>query len=188
MTLFRVQLRKAVSEGGISAKWSNIYYVEADDVSDAASKGVELWTDCEQGFHRPFVFCYEVYASDLAPDTDVYTVLALDAGDQRGGLTSDSGQILPLFNVVRDDLGVVGGRPSRKFYRPMLGEADQTGGVINNSALTAAILGGTAALILKDFTRDESGNTFNSTSVKGITSRRLGKLASTAVPTPPPEG
>ena len=188
MALYRVQLRKAVNEGGILCKFSNIYYTNADNVIDAADFGIFLWNTIEKGMHRPFVFCYEVYASDLDTNTTNYTVAAIPPENQRGTLTVDSGQVLPLFNVLRVDLNVVGGRPSRKYYRPMLGENDQAGGVINNVDLVTALTGKLQLLVNLVNLVDESGNDIASFSIKGITSRRLGKFSALNVPTAPPQG
>lgn len=185
MGLYKVLLRKAVNDAGGAFKWSNSYYVETLSSLTAAATGIQIWQEAESLFHRGRVFCYEVYASSvLSGDTD-YHIEAVAPGDQPG-LFAGAGDQLPLFNVVRVDLNTAaGGRPSRKFYRPTLEEGDQTNGIITNAALVTAIQNAMVLLEGIGGVRDESGNSFSSATIKGITSRRLGKFAAVAVPPAP---
>jgi hypothetical protein len=188
MPLFRVTPRKAINDAGGRAKWSNLYYINASSVNEAAAIGVNVWVYGERLFHRSRVFCYEVYATSLVPADNVFTTSAVPEGLQRGGIVG-AGDQLPLFNVLRVDLPVLaGGRPSRKFYRPTLEEGDQINGALTNAPLLAAIAAGMAVIQSTPEVRDESGNFFSGHVIKGITSRRLGRDSSANVPSAPPQG
>jgi hypothetical protein len=185
MALFKVQVRKATNDAGGAFKWSNTHYVETLSPSTAAFTGIQIWMEAERFFHRSRVFCYEVYASSVVEGDNAYHIEALDSESQPG-LFAGAGDQLPLFNVLRVDLNTAaGGRPSRKFYRPTLEEGDQTNGIITNTAYLAALQNGLVDLINIPGVRDESGNSFASATIKGITARRLGKFAAVAVPPAP---
>lgn len=185
MALFKCSIRKAVNDAGGAFKWSNTWYVDTLSPLTAASIATNIWTQGERLFHKSRVFAYEVYVtSTLAGDEAFYTA-AID-GDAAPGLLVSAGDQLPLFNVVRVDLNVIaGGRPSRKFYRPTIEEGDQTNGNLTNTTLIQAIGTGLGMILAMPEVRDEDGNTFGTSVIKGITSRRLGKFAAVAVPPVP---
>jgi hypothetical protein len=90
---------------------------------------------------------------------------------------------MPYFVVARLDMNVANSRPSRKYIRAPWGEGHIATDNLIGTALTevqSAANGLTVAGI-----RDESGSLISSTSLKGITSRRLGKLAFLSVPGKP---
>jgi len=186
MPLFKVSVRKAVNDAGGAFKWSNSYYVQTDTPGAAAVLGRAIWVNAEAVFHRSRVFCYEVYATTVAPGDNSYVILPTPEADQPGQIAG-AGDQLPLFNVIRVDLPtVLPGRPSRKFYRPTLEEGDQTNGILTNATLLAALNAGLTYLWEEiPELADESNNLFNGYTIRGITSRRLGKFASVAVPPAP---
>jgi hypothetical protein len=185
MALFRMQLRQAINRPdlGQQYKWSNLYYVEAASLVIATAFGPSAWAILKDATNEN-AFCYEVYTSDLVPGTTVYSIDAIPTANQPGTLTG-SGGFLPNFNVVRVELNVAGGRPSRKYHRMPLQEGDIVLGSLE-AAASAAIQDTYDALLASIIPlRDESGNELTSVTLKGITSRRVGKLAYTGVPPAP---
>lgn len=186
MALWRVAVRKAINILGVQYKWSNLYFVESLSDLTAAEVGLTIWDDAERLFHKEYVFCYEVYASSVTEGDSIYTILPHGAGATSYGAIASVGEALPMFNVVRVDLPVAsGGRPSRKFYRPPLHEADQASGSLSAGSLLTGLATGMAALTAVPELRDESGNSFSGYTLRGITARRLGKTASVGVPSAP---
>lgn len=186
MPIFRVQTRLAHDTVGYTPyKWSYLWYVDAENLSAAVAVGEAIWAALRPA-HSQRAYCYELYVSDLLPSTVTYTLSPIAPGNQRG-TAAVVANLLPSFNVVRVDLNAVSSRPSRKFHRLPLGE-DQ----IVNAELAAssaiAIQEAYADAIAIPGVVDESGNGLTGAIVKGITSRRLGKFAYTAVPSGPAFG
>lgn len=191
--LFAVSTRMAFGGGTLpdQYKWSNKWFIEADTVSDAADAGMALWVDNVRDAHNEACYCYEIYATDADPESSLYEVRAVEAGNQRGTLFGTTGT--EYYNpaiCVRMNLNVAGSRPSRKFLRIGLQEAwmGDGGRAISASGVTSAL--NTLAGLLASFTslRDESGNVFSSVAYDGVTVRKLGKLARFELPTPPAFG
>lgn len=183
MALFRVVVRKAISgSSGLNYKWSNVYYDEAADANTAADHGLGIWNR-ERPFHNTNVYCYEVYASDLVPNTVNFVQKPPIAAQQYGQYAS-TGEWYASFACVRVDLLVAASRASRKFYHLPLVEAD----VVNGSALAAAtitaITTGMDQIVAIASLRDESGNNITDWVNHGITSRRLGRQAFHDIPQP----
>lgn len=185
MPLFRVQLRMAINRPDLGQvyKWSNLYFGEVADAADGVAKGVSWWSVL-RSCHNENAFCYAVYASDLVPATTNYLIGSVPEELQLGTLTG-SGGFLPPFNVARVDLAVASSRPSRKFLRVPLQEGDITLGQLTGAIVDAIDDTFTDLLALTDAPVDESGNAFVGALTLGVTSRRLGKFAFTAVPSPP---
>lgn len=186
MAIFRVQTRLAHDTVGYTPyKWSYLWYVNVDDLEAAVTLGEQIW-EALRDAHSLRAYCYELYVSDILPSTVTYTLSPISPGNQRGTAPAVS-NLLPSFNVVRVDLNAVSSRPSRKFHRLPLGEDQLVNGELASSSATAiqeafALAAGLANVC------DESGNPFTGAIVKGITSRRLGKFAYTAVPSGPALG
>lgn len=114
MALYKIDIEKSM-EGEF---WTNRYLVNESDLSGAALHVATL-VQAEQVFHGTAVLFTKARVSDMQPDSDTYTTLPLNLS----GGQADEGVFIPLFNVVRVDLGVLVGRPSRKFYRGVLRES-----------------------------------------------------------------
>lgn len=193
MPLFLVQTRKAINTGGFAAKWSNRYFVEVPDIGIAILAGSDIWQNGEAVFHSELAFCYEIYANLVgdAPFTPGQTGV-MPAGVQRGtvdaGGAAGVGTLLPLFNVVRVDFPVVGSRPSRKFYRIPLREED-IGNAQISPVVASAVQAGAEYIAGQPSLRDVDGQDWiGSASIRGITSRRLGRDAQIGVPSGPAFG
>lgn len=184
MALFRVITRLALRTSADAYTWSYVWYVEEADVEAAAVYGRdEIWPSLAV-CHKAYTYCYQVYASDLVPSTTNYTVIGVDAGDQPG-LIAASSQLYRASTVVRVELNVAGGRPSRKFVRPALEETDITNGTTLEADIIDAINGAFTDILAASALRDESGNTFSGYTIAGLSDRRLGKFARNDVPPAP---
>ena len=192
MALFLVQTRKAINTGGITAKWSNRYFVQSDTESGAVAMGQAIWNDGERLFHNALAFCYSIYVNNMAdaPNTPGLEI-GVPTGVQRGARAATAvtvGTMLPLFNVIRVDFPVLASRPSRKFYRIPLLEGDiqdaQPG-----AALLSDIQAGCDVIASNWWMQDPDAQSYAGTAlVKGITSRRLGRDAAVSVPIGPAFG
>ncbi len=192
MPLFLVETRKAVNTNGIAYKWSNRYFVDAPSISGALTFGQNFWTVAERTFHNALAFCYQIYANNTEdPPNTPGSIASVAEGVQRGArsaVASSTGQLLPAWNVVRCDFAVANSRPSRKFYRIPLLEADITNGEIDADLLTD-IVAGASTLANAAEMRDVDGEAFTGDlGIIAITSRRLGKFAKTNVPAGPAFG
>lgn len=191
MALYRVLTRLAAGGSGFpdAYKWSYVWYCEASTAVDAANWGASLWVDHMRGAHTNYAYCYEVYASDLVPNTTNYTVLAMAAGVQRATGGSPSSELYLTDTAIRVELTVSGGRPSRKYWRPPLFEEQVGPGGRTVSAGVLTTLNAALTGITNDpDIRDESGNLFTGYVIKSVSTRRLGKFARTALPLPPAFG
>jgi hypothetical protein len=192
MARWLISLRKAINTNGIAYKWSNTYFAEAGDAVGALGIGARIWLEGERLFHKDLAFLYEVYVNETgdAPFSPG-SIGTVDVGVRRGlsiAGPSTTDVLLPPFNVVRVDFSVVSSRPSLKFYRLPLMEGDITAGQlvqarINEIQAGLAGLAGITSLVDVDG-QDWTG----SASIKSITSRRLGREASLAVPVGPAFG
>jgi hypothetical protein len=112
--------------------WTNIYHVNAADVA-AAVPLMDAIVAAEASVLYASCIITKGRVDDMVENTDVYFTKVYNTP---GGVsTTNAGEFMPLFNVVRVDFGsTAGGRPSRKYYRGCLGETD-TGGVTLTSGL-----------------------------------------------------
>lgn len=184
MALFKVVLRQAITGSAADYKWSNLWYVEAASVSEAADIGIEMWADALKDAAITATFCYEVYASDLNPLASVYTIKPMPSADADGTIAATGDLYIPSA-VVRVDLPVASGRPSRKFHRPPLWEAAVDNGRSLTSAILAPVTSAYNEVLATWPVRDEDGNSFTGVVVRGLTTRRLGRDAYNDVPDPP---
>lgn len=128
MTMFKVDIEKVL--GG--EYWTNRYLVNAASLEDAAVTAAGL-VDAERPLHLPSVLFTKRRVSDMAPDTSEFIVTPLNLNGTR---TGTSGEVLALFNTLRVDFPAGFGRPSRKYFRGCLTEADINGANIAGSSLS----------------------------------------------------
>lgn len=159
MPLFRIQTFKAI---GVGKEWSNSYWANAADLDEAQGIGSAV-INAEGSIHRANVNFIRYRVSTAAPNDGVFTTVPVNF---QGGLAIASGQ-LPLWNVVRVDASVFGGRPSYKFLRLPLEELDQQDGVLTSffqnqvQTFYADVMGSISAGGLSPFGLvDEDGNSF----------------------------
>lgn len=127
MPVFKVDIEKQYG----TEYWTNVYYVDEESLTLAHGVAAEI-VNAEQEIHLVSVNFTKYRTSDMVPDTDQYITTPLNSPGERGF----AGDPLPLFNVVRVELGVGIGRPSRKYLRGVLCEGDITFNTINGATLT----------------------------------------------------
>lgn len=183
MANFLTQLRMCVGASGFpdAYKYSYVFFTEAGTPGEAISNGISIWEDALRQCHGEVAFCYEIYASDLLPDTTNFSTGAMPSGLERG--TVGMGGSTNLYNpnhAVRIDLPVAGGFPSRKWLRlGFLEEWIAPGGLqIGSTAIIEVLDEMRADLGALSFLRDESGGTyFGTPTFEGFRTKRLGKFA-----------
>lgn len=133
MPLHIVQIFKQLG----NEKWSNRYIVDSPSLVEASQAAVTISLR-ERNFHATNVQFTHARVSTVAPNDELFTTVPFNAV---GAMTIDGGQ-LPLWNCVRVDISVGGGRPSRKFYRCPIDEGRTENGAVSGtfaSAITADI-------------------------------------------------
>lgn len=123
MAIFKIDIEKQLG----AEFWTNVYYVNTTDIV-LANTNAGVFADAERQFHRENVIITKYRTSDMTINNDQF----ISTPYNQAGLLGGTDETLPLFNVIRVDLGVVGfGRPSRKFYRLPLGEQSQANGILS---------------------------------------------------------
>lgn len=124
MPLYSVDVEKLLG----SEYWSNRYIVNAASLAAANSVGAQIAT-IEQNVHSSEVTITKLRTSDQVMGTDEFIVTPLN----NIGLAAAGVSRLPLFCVARVDFSVGAGRPSRKYLRLPIYEAD-----VENETFTGA--------------------------------------------------
>lgn len=119
MPRFRATVEKF--HGGYAHFWTNIYWVEAGDLAAALPVANSIAT-AELPLYSASVTVTKVRVDDAVENTDAFLTTVRNAIGTRAASAADS---LPLFVVARVDFSAAGGgRPSRKYIRGCLDEAD----------------------------------------------------------------
>lgn len=106
-------------------RWENVYLVRGpgDPPSETPFPDVAfVIANAEREIHLPSVTFEYARVSTVAEGDNSFVTVPIGFNGLRPG--SDAGTPLPLWNTLRVDLLVEIGRPSRKFFRGVLGEAD----------------------------------------------------------------
>ena len=117
--MFHIDIEKQLG----SEFWSNRYICDMNSIAQGIVLAGDI-VDAERLIHSGLVTFTKFRVSDL--DTELYQITTLNVQGQRSNT-----DLLPLFNTLRYDLTADGGRPSRKFYRGCLGEADINGSAVS---------------------------------------------------------
>ena len=149
--IYKVDIQKQYQ----NTYWTNVYYVNQPDLASASAAATTI-VNVERTIHAPAVNFDKVRVSDLS--STQYQTISVNQPGQR----SVTGDFLPLFNVLRVDFNVAGGRPSRKYLRLPVAESDQSNGIFTSSALQSLATG--YAIPTSTGICDESGSPFTSTS------------------------
>lgn len=127
--------------------WTNVYWALVNTLSDASVVADSIVT-AERPLYVPSTTITKARLDDGMPDTEVFQTNIYNQAGTRD--TTGLGDLVPLFVVDRVDFGTVGGRPSRKYLRGGLCEADVgAAGALSTARLTLlanyglAIVGGT---------------------------------------------
>lgn len=128
MPLFKIDIEKEFS----NEFWTNVYYATSVDLGAAhlVAQGI---LQAERQFHKDVVLFTRYRTSTvLQGDFQYITSIA-----NLNGLVGSSSPRIPLWNVVRADMGDGGfKRPERKYYRLPLTEDEQDNGVLTNGVFT----------------------------------------------------
>lgn len=190
MPVHRVALRLASDIPGQPArKWSNTFFLNEATPFVAANVLASAWERFLRQSCTERVFAYEIYATDLVPNTTNYVVVPVAPGVQRG--TQPFGNNEPYMPKVclSVELLVNASRPSRKFWRTGLREVEVTNGVDVSAVTVGAVrsafndfLADTATLV------DPDGQSVFGVGKIRLTTREFGRESTNLVPTPPPLG
>lgn len=120
MPTHQVDIQKVLG----SEYWTNRYLLDMDSFSAAIDLQSAIIT-AEVALHSTLVQFDKARVSNLATEEFLVTPLGITG-------TRSPTDLLPLFNTLRYDFTAATGRPSRKYYRGVLGEGD-----INGSAVTS---------------------------------------------------
>lgn len=118
-------LKVEVFKSYLGERWENVYLVDSAGEIPVTAPFADVAfviANAESVFHLPTVTFEYARVSTTAPGDGAFVTVPLGFPGLRAG--SDAGTPLPLWNTLRLDLLVATGRPSRKFYRGVLGEAD----------------------------------------------------------------
>lgn len=126
MPVYTIDIQKRIG----SEFWTNRYIGTYAAMVNAVAAAQSIVAS-ERTIHSTLVSFVNFRVSN-AGISEEYTIVPVNLAGQRGETN-----LLPLFNTLRYDLAAEVGRPSRKFYRGVLGEVDISGDAITvNSAFT----------------------------------------------------
>lgn len=112
--------------------WTNRYMLDVASAAAGISPANDL-VEAERQYTLDRMNFTRYRISSVTMGDDDYIIEPLNVV---GGRTAGVGSELPLFNCIRVDFAVASGRPSRKYLRGILIEADQSGfGVIDPTFL-----------------------------------------------------
>jgi len=123
--LWQVDIQKRLG----TEYWTNIYHCGRSNLA-AAQAFADTIVVMERQLHMTDVV-FVSYRVSPFPGPSEGTVTPLGVF----GLQTQA-DYLPLFNVLRVDFPVTSGRPSRKYYRMPMAEANQVNGALTPAALT----------------------------------------------------
>lgn len=116
MAIWRITIEKFLNAA--QEYWTNVYHCDVAGGTEALAVANQLVT-LERHFHLSNVVFTKARVDDNTANTDVYDTFSINLAGQY----TPSGDLFPLFNVVRVDFNTAGsGSPSRKYYRGVLSE------------------------------------------------------------------
>ncbi len=128
MPIFGIQVFKTHPLNG-SREWSNVYHVRTTSSLEAIGIADQI-VAAEREFHNASTTFSRARAFSITEGDDDFRTTTYN----EAGLRTDPPQNMPLWDTVRVDITVEGGgRPSRKFYRLPLGEADVVNLVVDGT-------------------------------------------------------
>lgn len=139
MPLFKLDVEKLFS----TEYWTNRYFLHAADLADAASMAPTI-VNGERNFHLTSVTFTKWRVSDPFDEGTSFITTPINLA----GLRTGSGDVLALFNTVRVDFPAGFGRPSRKYYRGVLTEADIVGATLAAGVKTLVTTNTGASFVL----------------------------------------
>jgi len=111
-----------IFKSAFGENWGNVYLIDYLSAGASFATIVDSIASTEQSFHSDQILFEYARVSTLAPSDNDFVTIPLAVNGQRIVASP-----LPLFVTLRVDIAVQeGGRPSRKYYRGVLGEDDIT--------------------------------------------------------------
>jgi hypothetical protein len=101
--------------------WVNVYHIDALDRAAATSICTQIM-NIERVMHFDNIAFTKLRVDDMTPNTQNYQTTPVNLMGQNG--TPTPSVMAPLFCTIRVDFAVDGQRPSRKYYRGCLAEAN----------------------------------------------------------------
>lgn len=186
MPLYSVSLRQSwdITQAP-RRKWSNTFFFDAPNATAAAAAGVGLWTGFLRNAARSIVFCYEVYATSVLEGDDDYFVQPMTAGLERGTLTPPAGEEYDPVVCASVTIRASSGRPSRKYWRPGLREADVVQGTTLVPAVVAAVEAAFNDALANVPLVDPDGQTLIAPVVVRYSRRKFGRESTENLPSVP---
>lgn len=128
MATVRLQVFYQEGEG---AKWSNVYHVDVDTITDAITAFESVMQAYLLTLLHSSCRIVKVLASSLIDDT------FQEASIEEAGTSAFTGSRLPFFDCVKVAIATVAlGRPDVKFMKGWLEEGNSSSGSIDPSALS----------------------------------------------------
>lgn len=132
MPLYQVDIEKSfLVNAAQTVYWTNSYHVNAADQAAATTAGLAI-VEIERDVHYNSV----VFTKMRARPAVVGALGNITSLNVTGDRASAGQDMLPLFNTVRIDFNTAVGRPSRKYIRGPVAEADQTAGNLTSTMQT----------------------------------------------------
>ena len=132
MPLYQIDIEKYLQGPGfLNNFWTNVYFADSTDLAAAQTVAASILA-LERAVHLTTVTFTKYRVREKTPGaTGQISTISL------AGQRTVSGDALPLFNVVRVDLNTGTGRPSRKYLRCPLQEAEQANGSLTTTYISA---------------------------------------------------
>lgn len=175
MALYQVDIEKSTNSGNV--RWSNRYVINVASIAAGLPIASQI-KDAEMDIHSGAIQ-FEQLRVGLFPVVGSGGGAIVPLGVPGNRVTS--GDFLPLFNVARCDFGTLIGRPSRKYLRVGITEADTGGMELTGSLLTLMQTYVTTMLDITEFV-DVDGEEFISGSAKPVIAMRQLRRGSKKTP------
>lgn len=157
MPIYQVDIEKSLTPGvGNTVYWTNVYHVQASDITNAIAAGNGIVT-IEKQAHGTIVSYTKMRVQQTSPIAMSGTIVPLSGTGARS-----SSNPMPLFNVFRVDFNVGGGRPSRKYLRAPVLTTDNSSGALVAGTITFLNTSYITPLVALGTVVDPQGQAFQS--------------------------
>lgn len=163
---WRLAIEKRIGEG---KPWLNTYHLSDNLLADAQSSALSM-VATERDIHSEFITFTRYILRPIAEGTGDFFITSLNVQGNR----SISDELMPLFNTCVVEWNVLGGRPSRSYYRNLY-EVDQGNAILTNTfkALVQTALEDAPQLLIDNNSLvDESGTVFSGWTIIPIVKMR----------------
>lgn len=130
MPIYEITITKQLTANNLF-RWNNVWHDNVETFPDAITDG-EALVDFETAVHSANVTLVNLRVRQLLP-----VGLATNRPLSQEGTFDATGDQMPVFLAVRADLIPDFGRAGRKYFHALLGEVQQSAGIIANDYQTA---------------------------------------------------